>query len=277
MVISVILISSDSSEESVGTSIARVILFGTIPTAIPTTIPDIDPPIVHDDIPLIPTETLTISPVAPTITYTSPFMYTDSSNNDFPDRPPSQDPYKVTVARWRSRVAARQPILVGRPYHTQPNGVRKMLTAKKRVRAPPVDHHSSDHSSSDHSLADHSSSGHSTSNQSLSGHSSPSHAAGPSRKRCKSPATIVPSSIPASGALSPTRSDILPPRKRFRDSYSLEDSAEEDIDTNVLADVAAIKAAAAVEVEARINAGIGIKVGVGVDRVDKGGGGGRVQ
>ncbi|GKG33490.1 hypothetical protein Tco_0433649, partial [Tanacetum coccineum] len=32
---------------------------------------------------------------------TSPFLCTDSS-----DRPPSQDPYVSTVARWRSRVIA---------------------------------------------------------------------------------------------------------------------------------------------------------------------------
>ncbi|GJX65215.1 hypothetical protein Tco_0299558 [Tanacetum coccineum] len=43
----------------------------------------------------------------------------------------------------------------------------------------------------------------------------------PSRKRCRSPTVLVPSSTPA---------DLLPPRKRFRDSYSPEDSGEEHID-----------------------------------------------
>nr|GEY33019.1 hypothetical protein [Tanacetum cinerariifolium] len=76
MAISVVLISSDSSEESMGTSTARVILFGMIPNAILTIIPIVDPPVVHDDTPLILTET-------PTITH---------------------DPYEVTVAWWRSRV-----------------------------------------------------------------------------------------------------------------------------------------------------------------------------
>nr|GEW75765.1 hypothetical protein [Tanacetum cinerariifolium] len=60
MAIFVIPISLDSSEESVGTSTACVILFGTIPTAIPATVPIVDPPVVHDDTPLIPTETPTI-------------------------------------------------------------------------------------------------------------------------------------------------------------------------------------------------------------------------
>ncbi|GKD84430.1 hypothetical protein Tco_1355584, partial [Tanacetum coccineum] len=49
MAISVILISSDSSKESVGTSTARVILFVTIPTTIPPTIPTVDLPVIHDD------------------------------------------------------------------------------------------------------------------------------------------------------------------------------------------------------------------------------------
>nr|GEY66703.1 reverse transcriptase domain-containing protein [Tanacetum cinerariifolium] len=58
-------------------------------------------------------------PIAPTIQYTFPFISTNSSGSDTSERPPSQDPYEVTVARWRSRVA---PIPVGRPYRTQPNG-----------------------------------------------------------------------------------------------------------------------------------------------------------
>ncbi|GKD61975.1 hypothetical protein Tco_1299484, partial [Tanacetum coccineum] len=45
--------------------------------------------------------------------------------------------------------------------------------------------------------------------------SSPS--AGPSRKRCKSPTTLVPSSTPVSRSIALTHADILPPRKRFRD------------------------------------------------------------
>ncbi|GKB67177.1 hypothetical protein Tco_0928589, partial [Tanacetum coccineum] len=58
-------------------------------------------------------------------------------------------------------------------------------------------------------------------------HSS-SHSAGPSRKRCRSPVDSVPSSTPVMRSLAPTRADLLPPRKRFRDSYSSEASIEED-------------------------------------------------
>ncbi|GJY05194.1 reverse transcriptase domain-containing protein [Tanacetum coccineum] len=58
-------------------------------------------------------------------------------------------------------------------------------------------------------------------------HSS-SRSARPSRKRCRSPVDSVPSSMPVMGSLAPTRADLLPPRKRFRDSYSFEASIEED-------------------------------------------------
>ncbi|GJX86052.1 retrovirus-related pol polyprotein from transposon TNT 1-94 [Tanacetum coccineum] len=58
-------------------------------------------------------------------------------------------------------------------------------------------------------------------------HSS-SHSAGPSRKRCRPPVNSVPSSTPVIGSLAPTRVDLLPPRKRFRDSYSSKASIEED-------------------------------------------------
>nr|GEW20158.1 hypothetical protein [Tanacetum cinerariifolium] len=59
-----------------------------------------------------------------------------------------------------------------------------------------------------------------------------SPSAGQSRKRCKSPTTLVPSSTPVSRSIAPVLAD-LPPRKRFRDSYSSEVSVEEhmEIDT----------------------------------------------
>ncbi|GJZ67608.1 hypothetical protein Tco_0630848, partial [Tanacetum coccineum] len=60
-------------------------------------------------------------------------------------------------------------------------------------------------------------------------HSS-SHSARPSRKRCRSPVDSVPSSMPVMGSLAPTSVDLLPPRKRFKDSYSSEASIEEDVE-----------------------------------------------
>ncbi|GKE11835.1 hypothetical protein Tco_1415386 [Tanacetum coccineum] len=56
------------------------------------------------------------------------------------------------------------------------------------------------------------------------------HSAGPSYKRCRSPVDSVPSSTPVMGSLAPTHADLLPPRKRFRDSYSSEASIEEDVE-----------------------------------------------
>ncbi|GJU85800.1 reverse transcriptase domain-containing protein [Tanacetum coccineum] len=58
--------------------------------------------------------------------------------------------------------------------------------------------------------------------------SSPS--ARPSHKRCRSLATLVPSSTPVSRSIAPALAD-LPPRKRFKDSYSTEVSGEEHMET----------------------------------------------
>ncbi|GJW95012.1 hypothetical protein Tco_0174684 [Tanacetum coccineum] len=69
------------------------------------------------------------------------------------------------------------------------------------------------------------------------GDSSSKSSTGPSRKRCRSPAATVTLSIRAMRALVPSHADLFPPRKRFRDSNSPEDSVEEDIDTDVLEDI----------------------------------------
>ncbi|GKA94447.1 hypothetical protein Tco_0816485 [Tanacetum coccineum] len=76
---------------------------------------------------------------------------------------------------------------------------------------PPTTSESSPYSSSERSLDS----------------SSPS--AGPSRKRCRSPVISVPSSTPVSRPIAPALAD-LPPRKRFRDSYSFEVSGGEHME-----------------------------------------------
>nr|GFC12255.1 hypothetical protein [Tanacetum cinerariifolium] len=76
MAISVISISSNSSEDSMGTPARRVILFGTIPTTIPDTTPVIAPPTTETSI-----IALTIPPASPDY---SPAFETDSD--------PSEDP-----------------------------------------------------------------------------------------------------------------------------------------------------------------------------------------
>ncbi|GJT46176.1 hypothetical protein Tco_0954891 [Tanacetum coccineum] len=103
--------------------------------------------------------------------------------------------------------------------------------------------------------------------------SSSESSAGPSRKRCRSTAATVTSSIHATRALVPSRADLLPPCKRFRDSISPEDSVEEDIDTDVLedikADATAVKVAVDRDVVTRVDAGIDMEVDVGVDVEDE--------
>ncbi|GJU95717.1 hypothetical protein Tco_1320473, partial [Tanacetum coccineum] len=112
-----------------------------------------------------------------------------------------------------------------------------------------------------------------TTSESSDGDSSSESSAGPSHKRCRSLAATMTSSIHALRALVPSRADLLPPRKRFRDSISPEDSVEEDIDTDVLADIEADATAFEVavdrDVEAGVDASIGMKVDVGVDVEDE--------
>ncbi|GJR35926.1 hypothetical protein Tco_1211610, partial [Tanacetum coccineum] len=150
---------------------------------------------------------------------TSPFICTDPSETpDSSDGPPSQDPYVATVARWRSRVTARPssssefPIapVTAPPRIRRREAFRRWCAAPLSTWYPPTTSESSSGDSSERPL-----------------HSS-SHSAGPSRKRCRSPVDSVPSSMPVMGSLAPTRADLLPPRKRFRDSYSSEASIEED-------------------------------------------------
>ncbi|GKF53059.1 hypothetical protein Tco_0159969 [Tanacetum coccineum] len=145
-------------------------------------------------------------------------------------------------------------------------------------------HSPSDHSSSGHSTLDQSSSRHSTSGHSFSGHTSPlttiADSSTPSRfvnlllaRTSWSPAATVTSSIPALGALVPSHANLLPPRKRFRDSISPEDSVEEDINAYVLANIEAgattIVVAADIDVGAEVDAGIGMEVDVGFDVGDE--------
>nr|GEW30367.1 putative reverse transcriptase domain-containing protein [Tanacetum cinerariifolium] len=85
------LLSSDSSEESVGTPAGRVILFGTIPTTIPDTTPTVTSPTTHVDTTLTPIEIPTISPIvspSPDYTPASP-DYSPASNTE---SDPSEDP-----------------------------------------------------------------------------------------------------------------------------------------------------------------------------------------
>ncbi|GKA06388.1 hypothetical protein Tco_0685612 [Tanacetum coccineum] len=177
-------------------------------------------------------------------------------------RPSSLSEFPIALVTAPPRIRQRSAILIrpgeaipfGRPYRTHLNGPRKLLTARKRVRPLPA-----------HRLASRHASPHvpprscypprraprrseafrcwcatplstlyppTTSESSLGDLSERPlrlslHSVGPSRKRCRSPVDSVPSSTPVVGSLAPTCADLLPPRKRFRDSYSSETSIEE--------------------------------------------------
>nr|GEZ60418.1 hypothetical protein [Tanacetum cinerariifolium] len=231
MAISVISISSDSSEDNMGTPVGRVILFGTILTTIPDTTPVIAPSTTETPI------TAPTIPPSPDYTPASP----DYSPASKTESDPSEDPASSHIP----------PLLAILPFlssdddttdsdtpDTPPSlpmthlSLRLMLLPRdrlKRVRPLPVQHlsvrHSVDHSSSD-SSSRHSSSDHSSFDL-------PSTSAGPSRKRCRSPMTPVPALPYVSEALSHVRADLIPSPKRVRDIGYLADVEVDPRETRV--------------------------------------------
>ncbi|GJY85320.1 hypothetical protein Tco_0499346, partial [Tanacetum coccineum] len=196
MAASAIIISSDSSDESVGSPPSRVILFGDIPTVIPSTsvvAPETSTiaPVISSAAHMVET-TLVASPtgLCGLVPYTgfdsdspdemtssehisplpaiSPFIRTDSSEAPVSsDGPPLQDPYDSSTVS--DSYPTRGGFPFGRPYRTHLNGPRKLLTARKRVGPLPArrlasrhasprspDHHSSSSSSSSNSSPVHS-------------------------------------------------------------------------------------------------------------------------
>ncbi|GJT67424.1 hypothetical protein Tco_1018904 [Tanacetum coccineum] len=245
MAISIILISSDSFEESVWTSSGQVLSF--------------------DHIPPLPA--------------TSPFLSStdDSSNSDTPDTPPSPTHMipPVEVAPPSSRILPTSPsvrgrrvlivspgqtIPYGRSYRYHPNGPVHMMTARKRV-GPLLTlclavRHSVDYSSSNHFTLDDSSRDSSSSSSSettsdsssdalsdsSSSHLSSDHSLSslsserPYRKSSRSPTTSVPVFSPIPGAMSYVQADLLPPRKRIMSSdfvADLEDCSDESSESPV--------------------------------------------
>ncbi|GKB00280.1 reverse transcriptase domain-containing protein [Tanacetum coccineum] len=101
--------------------------------------------------------------------------------------------------------------------------------------------------------------------ESSAGDSSFESSAGSSRKRCRSPAATVTSSIHATRALVPSYANLLPPHKRFRDSISPEDGVKEDIDTDVLEDIEADATTAEVAVDRDVVTGVDACIDIEVD------------
>ncbi|GJZ81533.1 hypothetical protein Tco_0646527 [Tanacetum coccineum] len=303
----VISTSSNVLVESVGSSFLRVILIGSISIEVPVA-PEVGAAAVFspagvlelDNYSSLEADPLESSPppvsVAPMV---SPFLCLGDleSDNEMPKRhvsPTTSTPEILTA-----------PILPAPSAIVAPSF--EALTARKSV-IPLYSHclalryasHHLDHftfgSSSSHSSSDHSSSGHSILGHSLSGRTTPVTTDADSSTplifvhpplswtpRCseaylrwRSPAAIVTLCIHDTRALVPSRADLLPPRKRFRDSISPEDSVEEDIDTDVLEDIEAnvmalvrLQLDTGAPVEAEIDACIGMEVDVGVDVEDE--------
>ncbi|GJT01202.1 hypothetical protein Tco_0822371 [Tanacetum coccineum] len=213
MPLSVISISSDSFEESVGSSTSRVILFGMILSVIPfdvstiiTDVPEVATAVVALLAGVLDLDTHSTSEtdsfedpsslvhalVAPV---TSPFLFTDScepsrdfSNSDSFERPISPELHEVAVARWRSKVEACSSSSFTPPAPCQTVPALPDLPCRSAIlrrRVSPCSSSSATHSSS-------------------------SVSAGPSRKRCRSPT--------ADSQL--IRADLLPSCKRLRDPSS---------------------------------------------------------
>nr|GEU34219.1 hypothetical protein [Tanacetum cinerariifolium] len=280
MVTLVISISSDVLVESVGSSFLRVILIGSILVEVPVT-PEDDPS--KSSLPLVS--------VAPMVT---PFLCSDDSESDIeiPKRQVSPIPHEAMLTRWRSRVALRSSspttfiskiptatillapsTIVALSFEFPLAPVVSPTRIPLRYTSHHLDHFTSG-SSSSHSSSNHSSSGHSITVHSLSGHTPPDTIDVDSSTP---PRFIHPSLARTSWCskayLLPSRADLLPHRRRFRDSISLEDSVKEDIETDVLEDVEAdattVEVAVDRDVEAGIDACIGIEVDVGVDVEDE--------
>ncbi|GKD06241.1 hypothetical protein Tco_1181215 [Tanacetum coccineum] len=248
MAISGISVSSDSSEESVGTSTGRVILFGTIPTTIPDTTHSMIPPTTHIDTTPIPIVSPTIPP-SPDYTPASP-DYSPASDTDFDS---FEDPSSDHIP----------PLLATSPFLSLTDDSSNNDIPDTPPSPTHVDYSSSDHFSSDDSSRDSSSSSSSETSSDSSAdalsdsassrssyyHSLPTPSSGmrpshhlcslvpsihrssavisnrpshdscfvsPSRKRSRSPTASVPLSSPTLRALAYVRTDLLPSHKRIR-------------------------------------------------------------
>ncbi|GJV33779.1 hypothetical protein Tco_1394179 [Tanacetum coccineum] len=194
------------------------------------------------DTPLIPAEKLTIPHVAPTIQYTSPFIYTNSSDSDTPDTPPSPThdipPTKITPS------------------------TRQILPAP-----PDLPHHFALDDSSPDSLSD--SASDYSSDTSL-GYSIPdcpcdspaAISARPSRQRCRSPTTSVPVATPVSSdeSYEPYVAREVGLGVDVEESYEpyskldINSDVQADIDARIAADNAIAAKETDVRVEVRIEA-----------------------
>ncbi|GKD26059.1 putative reverse transcriptase domain-containing protein, partial [Tanacetum coccineum] len=193
-------------------------------------------------------------PPAPDLPLVSPFLCSDDSEANGESEPAEQRPVSSNYDTLAPSSEFPLALIVA------PHGILGPIPARRHawrcVSHHSSDRHSSPESSSSSSPSDHSLSRHtppdttdadsstppifvhrslartlrrSSSERSLDS-SLPSSR--PSRKRCRSPTALVPSPTHVLMSIAPTPADLLPHHKRFRNSYSLEDSGEEHMEVD---------------------------------------------
>nr|GEV75818.1 reverse transcriptase domain-containing protein [Tanacetum cinerariifolium] len=187
----VIPISSDSSKESVGSHVPQVILFGTIPTYS-------DPPKVS-------------LPIEPELPLVSPFLCTDDSKADSKSEPAEQRPDKYEYLASSSEFPVAPVVAPPRIHFTSDSS----SSSSSSDSSSKISLGSSSNSLSDSSLV-HSLGCDAVGHQShpwihlLSSLDLSSPSVGPSRKRCRSLTTLLPSSTTVSRSIAVALVDLLP-------------------------------------------------------------------
>ncbi|GJX24136.1 hypothetical protein Tco_0228581 [Tanacetum coccineum] len=245
----IISISSDSSEESVGSHAALMILFGAIPTIIHV-IPEV--PIVPDD-PIVTPEVGVVLVVSPTRVLDL-VDYSSSSDSD-----PSEDSLPPTP-----------DLPLVSPF---------LCSNDSEADGSPSDHSLSGHTPLDTTDADTSTPSRfvhrslawtprRSSFERLLDSSSPSSRL--SCKRCRSPTASIPSLTYVSRLIALTLADLLPPYKRFRDLYLPEDSGEEhiEVDTTDAEAVADVGISEGVVAHTDDDVGMGVEIAASDVRED---------
>ncbi|GKD13015.1 hypothetical protein Tco_1197422 [Tanacetum coccineum] len=156
----------------------------------------------------VPSEEVPIAPIPPAL------------STEIAIAPPACDTLTPVIiaspaVRSRIRMTARKSTLGLRPVMTP-----ACSAALRRAHRAALSFETSSFGTSSSSLSDSAShASESSFTSSLQDYATPtsSSSAGPSRKRSRSSATSIPSTVHTAGALSPARADLLPPHKRYRD------------------------------------------------------------
>ncbi|GJT77041.1 putative reverse transcriptase domain-containing protein [Tanacetum coccineum] len=267
----VISILSDSSEEGVGSHALRVILFGAILAIIPV-IPEVS--IVHAD-PLVAPEVGAVFVTSPAgvlnlVDYSS--SASDPSKNSLPPAPelPLVSPF---LCFDDSKADSESEPVEQRPERHESLFVHDVMVLRLAWRR--VSHYLPDRHSSPDFTSDSSSSGSSLDSLSDTSLGPPSDSLlvyppvmtpcySEAFSRWRSPTTLASSPTPVSRSIAPTHADLLPPHKRFKDSYSPEDSREEHIEIST----ADAEAVADLGIDDGVGAHIEDGIGMGVKIAD---------